>query len=130
MIRYIAMVSLSFIICGCEISEFQILEADSQDVGYEASDDEDYSEGSITLYWSAPIERVNGELMTLEEVGGYEIRYRKNNEMFYSNILIEDSSVEQYTLAGISNAKDYVIEVAVFDSLGVYSDFVVAVSGK
>lgn len=82
--------------------------------------------GDITLYWSAPVERVNGESMSMTDVGGYEIRYRKSNDSSYRSIIITDNSIDQYFIPDLNNAADYTFEVAVFDSNGIYSDFVVA----
>ncbi len=86
----------------------------------------DGSTRSLTLYWSAPVERLNGEPMDFTEVGGYEIRYRSMNSGEYTNIVIDNAAVEQYSFDNLSNVDDLVFEVAVFDANGIYSEFVVA----
>lgn len=86
----------------------------------------DGSTRSLTLYWSAPVERLNGEPMDFTEVGGYEIRYRSMNSDDYTNIVIDNAAVEQYSFDNLSNVDDLVFEVAVFDANGIYSEFVVA----
>lgn len=84
------------------------------------------AEKTVTLYWSAPLERVNGSQMASSEVGGYEIRYKKTEEDSYQNLVISDSSVDQHSFIDMSDADAYVFEVAVFDTDGIYSDFVIA----
>lgn len=81
---------------------------------------------SLTLYWSAPIERVSGASMTINDIGGYEIRYKKGSDDTYTNIVIADAGTDQYSINSLNNADDYTFEVAVFDTDGIYSDFVVA----
>jgi hypothetical protein len=83
---------------------------------------------SVTLYWSAPLERVNGELMTSTEIGGYEIRYKRDTDDSYSNVVISDAAVEQYSIDELEDVDSYSFEVAVFDTDGIYSDFVVALA--
>ena len=82
----------------------------------------------VTIYWSAPIERVNGDLMAMNEVGGYEIRYKLASDDSYTNVVIEDGSVDQYTFLDIADAENYAFEVAVYDADGIYSDFVIAMA--
>jgi hypothetical protein len=81
--------------------------------------------GSIVIYWSAPTERANGDPMSRDEIGGYEIRYRSESENSFKTILIQDTAVNQYTLDNIKLDSTRV-EVAVFDTDGIYSDFVTA----
>lgn len=83
---------------------------------------------SVTLYWSAPVERVNGDAMTINDIGGYEIRYKKASDSSYTNVVINDSAVDQHSIDDLENADDYTFEVAVFDTDGIYSDFVVAMA--
>lgn len=80
---------------------------------------------SVSLYWSAPLERVNGEILNRTEIAGYEIRYRKEDGGQYERIQIEDSSVTQYHIDNLTTA-DYRFEVATIDTNGLYSDFVIA----
>ncbi|MFQ3262039.1 fibronectin type III domain-containing protein [Reinekea sp.] len=83
---------------------------------------------SVTLYWSAPLERVNGQSMDMTEVGGYEIRYKQDSDDSYTNVVIDDKYTDQYTFIDLSDADAYQFEVAVFDSDGIYSDFVIAMA--
>jgi hypothetical protein len=98
------------------------------DAGDTSSDTDTSNTTSVTLYWSAPLERVNGDTMENNEIGGYEIRYKKEIDSTYNNIVINDSSIDQKSIDDLDNADDYVFEVAVFDSDGIYSDFVIAMA--
>ncbi|WP_028671335.1 hypothetical protein [Saccharospirillum impatiens] len=90
------------------------------------SSDNDSVARALTLYWSAPVERLNGEPMDFTDIGGYEIRYRSQNSDNYTNIVIDNPAVEQYSFDALSNVNDLVFEVAVFDANGIYSEFVIA----
>jgi hypothetical protein len=81
--------------------------------------------GDIDIYWSAPTERANGDPMNITEIGGYEIRYRSEKEKHYNTIIIRNTAVNQYSLEDI-DLNSTRIEVAVFDTDGIYSDFVLA----
>lgn len=83
---------------------------------------------TVTLYWSAPSQRLNGDYLSDTDIGGYEIRYKQATEASYQNILIDDASIDQYSIIDLPNADTYTFEVAVFDSDGVYSEFVVALA--
>jgi hypothetical protein len=83
---------------------------------------------SVTLYWSAPLERVNGEVMESAEIGGYEIRYKRETDSSYTNVVIADASIDQHSIEDLVDVDSYSFEVAVFDTDGIYSDFVVAMA--
>ncbi|MEP4545269.1 MAG: fibronectin type III domain-containing protein [Saccharospirillum sp.] len=94
--------------------------------GTEGGNGNDSQARALTLYWSAPVERLNGEPMDFTDIGGYEIRYRAMNSDDYTNVVIDNPAVEQYSFDALTNVNDLVFEVAVFDSNGIYSEFVVA----
>lgn len=79
------------------------------------------SQKSVKLTWTHPNQRENGQFLELNEIGGYEIRYRKTTDPRYTYIVINSNRVTEYTQA---NANDTEFEIAVFDSNGVYSRFV------
>src|SRR5690606_21347961 len=56
------------------------------------------STGGVTLEWSIPDARENGEYLELDQIGGYELRYKKATDTEYTTIVIEDGSVDSYTL--------------------------------
>ncbi len=79
------------------------------------------SQKSAKLTWTHPNQRENGQYLELDEIGGYEIRYRKSTDSRYTYILINSNKVTEYTHA---DANDTEFEIAVFDTNGVYSRFV------
>ncbi len=79
------------------------------------------SQKSAKLTWTHPNQRENGQYLELDEIGGYEIRYRKSTDNRYTYILINSNKVTEYTHA---DANDTEFEIAVFDNNGVYSRFV------
>jgi len=83
---------------------------------------------TVTLYWSAPMERANGEAMPASEIGGYEIRYKTVSDILYRNLVLNDGTADQYSLIDVEAAEVVSFEVAVFDTNGIYSDFVIAVA--
>lgn len=78
---------------------------------------------AVTLSWTAPVERVNGQPMSVDEIGGYEIR-----------VECPDKSPEVFTTDGLiyefmdGEMKECDFYIAVYDTDGLYSDFVKAVT--
>ena len=110
-----------FFLQGCELAKLDasLPSNVSDEVSEEAS-------SSVTLHWFPPTERVNGEDMEGSEIGGYEVRYRDNVDKPYEVVVINDGSIEKLLLIDIPNVATFSFEVAVFDTNGIYSDFVVA----
>lgn len=79
-------------------------------------------EGSVTLEWRAPDHRENGNYLELDEIGGYEIRYRKEGESDFVSVVVENRYATEYELTGLNGA--YEFSIAVYDSNGLYSRFV------
>lgn len=78
-------------------------------------------EGGV-LTWSHPTERENGEYLELDEIGGYELRYRENSLKPFTNVIIRGSDTTSYDLDKLRANYDF--EIAVFDAQGLYSEFV------
>jgi len=77
--------------------------------------------GNVNLKWLPPSQRENGAALTFTEIGGYEIRYRAITENTYKYTSIANTQ----TQTSLSNlVGDYVFEIAVFDTNGLYSNFV------
>lgn len=74
-----------------------------------------------TLKWSHPNQRENGAYLELDEIGGYEIRYRASEQDPFQSVVIEGSTTTTYQLSA-SGTYDY--ELAAFDQQGLYSEFV------
>lgn len=82
------------------------------------------SRGDVMLYWETPQERSNGDPLPLDELGGYEIRYRQSADNRFTVLLVRDNSADQYLLKNIKNPDSAIIEVAAFDHEGIYSNWV------
>lgn len=82
------------------------------------------SRGDVMLYWETPQERTNGDPLPLDELGGFEIRYRQAADNRYTVLLIRDNGTDQYLLKNIKNPDSAIIEVAAFDHEGIYSNWV------
>ncbi|MEP4545271.1 MAG: hypothetical protein ABJ000_03770 [Saccharospirillum sp.] len=83
-----------------------------------------FSQGDVMLYWETPQERINGDTLPPEELGGYEIRYRQANDNRFTVVLIRDNDTDQYLLKDVRNPESAIIEVAAFDHEGIYSNWV------
>lgn len=79
-------------------------------------------QGAVAIYWNAPSQRENGEYLDLQDVGGYEIRYRLRNQANYQSVRINDAYTDSYYFDYLEG--DYQFEIATFDSTGLYSRFV------
>lgn len=76
----------------------------------------------VTIQWSHPAERENGNYLELNEIGGYEIRIFDPRISNYTSIQIPGNSTTSYTLANYLSTMT--IEIAVYDTQGLYSEFV------
>lgn len=74
------------------------------------------------LEWTHPTRRQNGNALTLGEIGGYEVRYRRNSLENFQSAIIEGNWTTTYPLGGIPN--DYDFQIAVYDTEGLYSEFI------
>lgn len=73
---------------------------------------------TVTVVWTAPTERENGDVLLPAEIGGYEIRYTSNNKFVYVD-------VKNGTQAVISDyPQNGTMEIAAYDTHGLYSQFV------
>jgi len=81
---------------------------------------------SVMLYWSAPTKRVNGSAVGMDDIQGYEIRYKKQAENDYTTILVLDAYTDQLPIDNIDVASEYQFEVAAIDKYGIYSTYVTA----
>ncbi len=140
-IQLLTLIALSTVLVGCQIEvtpldnagltgqATNVTETDNKDGGSEVNDGgSDSTASSVTLYWNAPVERANGANIATSEIGGYEIRYKKLSATSYTNVVINNASVAQHVIDGLDDATSYEFEVAVFDTDGLYSDFVVAMA--
>ncbi|MEJ2044923.1 MAG: fibronectin type III domain-containing protein [Reinekea sp.] len=140
-IHLVSAITLCFALMGCQLQVSglgSIAPTEEAMVNYQANSDAnnivteiegatvEAANAVINLYWSAPLTRLNGEAMSLSDIGGYEIRYKTTQDENYYRILITDNSIDQYSLDSMDNDKNYTFEVAAFDTNGIYSNFVIA----
>lgn len=76
---------------------------------------------AITITWDHPKQRENGTYLELDEIAGYEIRYRKPTDTRYTYIVINSNKVREYTTSIPAQGTEF--EIAVFDTGGLYSRF-------
>lgn len=76
---------------------------------------------AVTISWNHPSQRENGVFLELNEIGGYEIRYRKPTDTSFTYITLTGNLTTEYTFVG--ETKDLEFEIAVFDNRGVHSRF-------
>ncbi len=73
------------------------------------------------LCWQHPTARANGQALTREEIGGYEIRYKRLVETQYvrKKVAARPAYWSTKELTG-----EYMFEIATVDTNGLYSEFV------
>ena len=74
-----------------------------------------------TFKWLHPTARKNGEYLELNDIGGYEIRYKPAGTDQFINVLIAGNRTLEYKLINYYNE---LVEIAIYDTQGQYSDFV------
>ncbi|MGV8836868.1 hypothetical protein [Cellvibrio sp.] len=77
---------------------------------------------TITITWGHPNQREDGSFLELEDIGGYEIRYRKPTGARYTYINLNGNRTTEYVFTG--PVRDLEFEIAVFDTTGLYSRYV------
>ncbi|MGV8837164.1 carbohydrate-binding protein [Cellvibrio sp.] len=78
--------------------------------------------GPVAITWMAPDKRENGAQLYIDELGGYEIRYKKTADTKYTYVSINDPWTQSYKFDWLEG--DYIFQIAAFDKNGVYSPFV------
>jgi|GEM_PF-847759 len=78
---------------------------------------------SLQLNWFVPSARENGDVLSLADIGGYELRYRVKGTSVFKSLVIRGASNKSYLLRGLA-AGVYEFQIATFDADGLYSKFV------
>lgn len=78
---------------------------------------------TMTLNWNHPTARENGEVLSIEEIGGYEIRYKLPTDTLFTYIQIPGNATTMY-IAPRATMDTALIEIATYDINGLYSRFV------
>lgn len=81
-----------------------------------------FIDGPALINWSPPTYRENGDYLDIAELGGYVLRYKLKNSSEYKIVRINDGYTDSYYFDYLKG--DYQFEIAAFDTLGLYSDFV------
>ncbi|WP_331352420.1 fibronectin type III domain-containing protein [Cellvibrio sp. UBA7671] len=76
----------------------------------------------VEIHWVTPNQRVNGDYMDIGEIGGYELRYKREIDNYFTSIIINDKDAATYYLDDLRG--EYEFKIAVFDVDGLYSEFV------
>lgn len=81
------------------------------------------SSTTMTISWNHPTARENGDEMTINEIGGYEIRYKQPTDTRFTYIQVPGNTKNEYVVPR-TTLENSVIEIAVYDTNGLYSQFV------
>lgn len=74
------------------------------------------------LYWTVPTRRENGAVLDINEISGYEVRYKLRNKADFTYIKIPGGYTDTYYFDYLSG--DYEFQIAAIDADGIYSHFV------
>lgn len=77
---------------------------------------------TITINWNHSDKRENGRFLELDEIGGYELRFKTNTNSQYTYFTLHGNTTTTYSTDLIPNGSE--IQIAVFDTNGLYSDFI------
>ena len=78
--------------------------------------------GSVGVTWLIPNQRENGDILDVTELGGYELRYRKDTDTAFTYVTINDAWQNFYNFSWLSG--NYIFQISAFDKNGMYSGFV------
>lgn len=73
-----------------------------------------------SLAWDRPTQRVNGDALHVNEIGGYELALKCELETEYRTYIIEDNTATEYNIDGIALGQCFA-KMAAFDIDGLYS---------
>ena len=77
---------------------------------------------NISIRWTPPVERENGDKLLAYEIGGYEISFRKQGTIAYSSVVVDKPGIQEFSFP-IESAGTYEVRIAAFDTNGLYSQF-------
>jgi hypothetical protein len=76
----------------------------------------------VSLSWSAPITREDGDLLTLSELEGFRVYYGTDKNALNALVDLNDSSETSYTVTGLSPGV-YYFAVTAYDYDGLESGY-------
>ncbi|WNO10123.1 fibronectin type III domain-containing protein [Teredinibacter sp. KSP-S5-2] len=77
---------------------------------------------SAELDWAAPTTRRDGQQLSQSEIGGYQILYRKTDEMQYTEVNVADRAATSHLFQEIQTG-EYEFMIASYDTDDVFSEF-------
>lgn len=87
-----------------------------------AGPDQSDIKGPVSLSWTAPEQRENGDELDITELGGYELRYRPADGGPFETVIIDDPWTMEYYIEWLEGT--YEFQIAAFDDSGLYSEFI------
>ncbi|WP_435105009.1 fibronectin type III domain-containing protein [Arhodomonas sp. AD133] len=76
--------------------------------------------GSLTVDWTAPSKRADGEPLDMSEIGGYRIHYGTSSGSRDTMVEVANAYTTSYTIDGLASQTCY-IAVTTYDTQGVAS---------
>jgi len=77
---------------------------------------------SISVSWSIPDSRENGDTLYSYEIGGYEILYKRDDEALYTSEIIANSQTTSIDIPDLL-AGEYLVKIASFDTDNLLSEY-------
>jgi len=77
---------------------------------------------SISVSWSIPDSRENGDTLYSYEIGGYEILYKRDGEALYTSEIIANSQTTSIDIPDLL-AGEYLVKIASFDTDNLLSEY-------
>ena len=79
------------------------------------------NQGLVKLSWSHPNQRENGTYLTIDEISGYEVRFKRSADKNYTYMILAGNRTTSFTTDLIP--ANSIVEIAVYDTNGLYSAF-------
>lgn len=84
------------------------------------SQDPDPVNRAIQLQWDPPIEREDSSALSMDDIGGYEINFRREGDRQFRTYIIDDSTANTYRIDDLEGGR-YEIFIYAFDVNNLYS---------
>lgn len=76
---------------------------------------------TVTITWEHPNQRENGKFLELDEIAGYEIRFKKPTDARFTYLMVNGNTTNELSYTGSLDGAAF--EIAVFDINGLYSQY-------
>lgn len=78
--------------------------------------------GDVTLYWAAPVQREDDSSLTTADLGGFVIRYKLKSSSTFLSLYVTNGSATSYIIPSLVG--DYEFQIAAYDKDNLFSKFV------